>query len=146
MTIRNLDLDVEIKNINFQKGENKSEEFTAINPIQQVPVLVEDDGFTLTESRAIIAYLVATRNPESTLYPRDPEKRAVVDERLYYDATTVFFSHIQILVWKISSSLKRIKMIDNFLASNGCKWRSKCTRNEKGNSEECFGNFRWISC
>lgn len=99
MTLRNLDLDVEIIHVNFQKGENKSDAFTALNPLQQVPVLVEEDGFVLTESRAIAAYLVASHAPTSSLYPlNDPVKRALVDERLYFDATTVFFSHIQILV------------------------------------------------
>jgi glutathione S-transferase len=98
MTIRHLELDVEVININFQKGENKSEEFTALNPLQQVPVLVEEDGFVLTESRAIMTYLVASRNVNRALYPlNDAVQRALVDERLYYDATTVFFSHIQIL-------------------------------------------------
>lgn len=113
MTLRNLDLDVEIIHVNFQKGENKSDAFTALNPLQQVPVLVEEDGFVLTESRAIAAYLVASHAPTSSLYPLDdPVKRALVDERLYFDATTVFFSHIQILVifskGKISNNFNEI--------------------------------------
>lgn len=99
MTIRYLGLDVEVIHVDFAKGENKTEEFTKLNALQQVPVLVEDDGFVLTESRAIAAYLVASRDPNSTLYPiNDPIKRALVDAKLYHDATIVFFSHIQILV------------------------------------------------
>lgn len=98
MTIRNLCLDVEIKNVNFLKGENKSEEFSKLNPLHQVPVLVEDDGFVLTESRAIATYLVDSNEVNSPLYPTDPIKRAIVDQRLYYDATVVFQSHVDILV------------------------------------------------
>lgn len=125
MTLRNLDLDAEIIHVNFQKGENKSEAFTALNPLQQVPVLVEDDGFILTESRAIAAYLVASHAPKSSLYPlNDPVKRALIDERLYFDATTVFFSHIQILVkmqnLKFFLDLKYYR----FLAPDGGNGRS----------------------
>lgn len=101
MTIRNLGLDVELKHVDFSKGDNKTDEYKKINPLNQVPVLVEEDGFVLTESRAISAYLVNSRNSESDLYPKDPLKRAIVDQRLYYDATVVFPSHIDILVGKV---------------------------------------------
>lgn len=98
MTIRNLGLDVEIKLVDFLKGENRSEEYSKLNPLHQVPVLIDDDGFILTESRAIATYLVNSRDPNNSLYPSDPMKRAIVDERLYYDATVVFQSHVDILV------------------------------------------------
>lgn len=102
MTIRNLGLEVDLKHVDFLKGENKSEDFLKLNPLGQVPVLVEDDGFVLTESRAISIYLVSSRNPESALYPKDPSKRAICDQMLYYDADVVFRSHIDILVGKPS--------------------------------------------
>lgn len=98
MTIRSLGLDVELKHVDFQQGDNKTDEFAKLNPLHQVPVLIDDDGFVLTESRAIAAYLVSSRRPDSPLYPTDPVKRAIVDQRLYYDATVVFQSHIDILV------------------------------------------------
>lgn len=98
MTIRNLGLEVELKHVDFQKGDNKTDEYCKLNPLCQVPVLVEDDGFVLTESRAIAAYLVNSRQPDSPLYPVDPVRRAVIDQRLYYDASVVFQSHIDILV------------------------------------------------
>lgn len=89
MTIRNLDLDVEIQYVNLLKGEHLTEEFLKVNPNHQVPVLVDGD-FTLTESRAIQTYLVNAKAPESLLYPSDAKLRAVVDQRLYFDATTLF--------------------------------------------------------
>ncbi|KAL7039985.1 hypothetical protein ACKWTF_000199 [Chironomus riparius] len=109
MTIRNLNIEVELIHVNFSRGENKNEEFLKLNPAGRVPVLVEDDGFILTESRAIIAYLVASRDENSSLYPlNDPIKRALIDERLHFDATTVFHSHVQILHPMIANSDPKI--------------------------------------
>lgn len=90
LTIRNLNLDVEVKNVNLLAGEHLSPEFLKLNPVHQVPVLVEDDGFVLTQSRAIMIYLVNSRRLGSALYPQESRKRAVIDQRLYYDATVVF--------------------------------------------------------
>lgn len=87
---RVLGLDVELKKIDLSLGEQKTEEFLKLNPVGTVPVLVDTNGFILSESRAILAYLVNTRSPGSDLYPSDPKKRALVDQKLYYDATEVF--------------------------------------------------------
>jgi glutathione S-transferase len=89
LLLRNLGLDVKVKAVDLAGGEQKTDEFTKINPVGLVPVLVDGD-FVLSESRAILAYLVNSRKPGSSLYPSDPKKRALVDQRLYYDATTLF--------------------------------------------------------
>lgn len=86
--IRNLALPVEIINVDLLKGEHLREDFLKLNPAHQVPVLV-DEKFVLSESRAILGYLVNKFKPGDSLYPYDPQIRAIVDQRLNFD--TYFF-------------------------------------------------------
>lgn len=59
-----------------------------INPQGTVPALTDDD-FLMTESRAIMTYLVDAKDPNNSLYPsEDLKARFIIDHRLYYDAST----------------------------------------------------------
>lgn len=89
MLARKMKLDVDVKMVDLASMEHHSKEYKKLNPLKKVPVLV-DNGFVLTESRAILAYLVNSRQPGSSLYPNDAKIRARIDQRLYYDATDVF--------------------------------------------------------
>ncbi|CAK5271328.1 unnamed protein product [Mycena citricolor] len=57
--------------VNIAKGEQKSAEHLARQPFGVVPA-IDDDGFTLFESRAIARYVVAKYGNGSTLVP-DPK-------------------------------------------------------------------------
>lgn len=92
-----LNLNVEIKEVNIPKGEQFSDEFAKINPLKRIPVLVDGD-FVLNESRAILAYLVNSTKPGDALYPLEAKKRAVIDSRLYYDATVFFPNLLAVIV------------------------------------------------
>ncbi|KAJ3636748.1 hypothetical protein MTP99_000262 [Tenebrio molitor] len=59
-------------------GEQHSNEFREINPMEQVPAL-QIDGATLVESLSILSYLEETR-PQRPLLPPDVVKRAKVRE------------------------------------------------------------------
>ena len=67
-------------------GEHFKQPFEAINPNHLVPVL-EDDGFRLTESSAILKYLAD--KIESPAYPKDLRQRARVNERMDWINTQV---------------------------------------------------------
>ncbi|KAG5675612.1 hypothetical protein PVAND_005503 [Polypedilum vanderplanki] len=85
LTCRNLKLDVELITIDLFKSEHYKPDFLKLNPAHQIPVLVDND-FVLSESRAIMGYLVNKYQPDSSLYPTDVYKRALIDQRLYFDA------------------------------------------------------------
>lgn len=91
MTIRCLKLDdeVEIQIVDSLKGENRTPEFLKLSPSGQIPILVDGD-IILSESRAIMTYLVNSRRQGNNLYPTDVRKRAVVDSRLYFDASGLY--------------------------------------------------------
>ncbi|HEX6766297.1 MAG TPA: glutathione S-transferase family protein [Polyangiaceae bacterium] len=66
----------EAKLVSFDKNENKTREFLAINPRHQVPAIT-DDGFALYESSAILEYL-EERFPEAPrLFPGDRRARGL---------------------------------------------------------------------
>lgn len=99
-TIRVLRLEVEVKNIDVVKREQMSPEYLKINPMHQVPALVDGD-FILTESRAIMAYLVNSKAPGSSWYPNDAKTQALIDKLLYFDAINFFELAASILVRRL---------------------------------------------
>lgn len=68
-----------VRKVALRKGDNRTPEFTKLNPMQKVPVMVDND-FVLTESDAILKYLVNKYDIPEHWYPRQPERRARVDE------------------------------------------------------------------
>jgi glutathione S-transferase len=72
-----LGLDYEYISMNLVSGENHSERHLKLHPGGKVPV-IDDDGFVLFESNAIIRYLAA--KCESPLYPPGAKQRALVDQ------------------------------------------------------------------
>ena len=68
--------------------------YVALNPFTGIPT-IDDDGFVLTESNAILRYL-AQREGRDDLFPSEPRAQARVNELLDRFAQTVrpaFFKH-----------------------------------------------------
>jgi len=62
------------------RNQQKTASFAAINPLQKIPALEEEDGFTLSESHAIMRYLCNSRNVAPNWYPQnDVKQRAKID-------------------------------------------------------------------
>ena len=64
--------------IDINKLEQKSEQFSEINPMRRVPVLVLPDGTAIAESIAICRFLEEMQ-PEPVLFGRDAVDRALVE-------------------------------------------------------------------
>ncbi|KAK9704470.1 Glutathione S-transferase, N-terminal domain [Popillia japonica] len=90
LVARALKLKLNVKVVNTRAGDTKTPEFLKMNPQHTVPTL-DDYGFYLWESRAIMIYLVNKYGRrDDPLYPRDAKLRAMVESRLYFDAATLY--------------------------------------------------------
>ena len=67
--------------IDVLKGETRTDEFLALNPFGQVPVIQFDDGRTLAQSNAIILHLAEG----SDLIPGDAFERAKMLEWMFWE-------------------------------------------------------------
>ncbi|XP_052705828.1 glutathione S-transferase theta-1-like [Crassostrea angulata] len=66
--------------VSIGAGEHRQEEFRKINPFRRVPV-IDDNGFVLTESVAILKYLAKKYKAPSHWYPEnDTATTARIDE------------------------------------------------------------------
>nr|XP_016940475.1 glutathione S-transferase 1-like [Drosophila suzukii] len=97
LTLNALGLEFHYKIVNLLEKEHLTPEFLKINPLHTVPVL-EDDGFILTDSHVITSYLVSKYGKDDSLYPKDLQKRAIVDQRLHYDSSVITSTGKSILV------------------------------------------------
>ncbi|XP_052865862.1 glutathione S-transferase 1 isoform X3 [Anopheles cruzii] len=89
MTAAAVGVELNLKLTNLMAGEHLKPEFLKINPQHCIPTLV-DNGFALWESRAISTYLAEKYAKNDSLYPKDPKKRAVVNQRLFFDMGTLY--------------------------------------------------------
>jgi glutathione S-transferase len=81
--LEELGLPYRVHGVDHTGGETSRDEFLRINPFKQLPV-IEDDGFVLAESGAILLYLAekAGRLP-------DPKTRATVTRWCFAALTTI---------------------------------------------------------
>lgn len=83
---RELNLPLELAAITLP--DTKQPDYLAQNPNGKVPLFIDDDGFTLWESGAILCYL-AERRPELGMLPTEAKARADVMRWLFFVATHV---------------------------------------------------------
>lgn len=117
MTAKALGIALNLKHLDLFKGEHLTPEFLKINPQHTIPTLV-DNGFTLWESRAILIYLVEKYAKDDSLYPKDPQGRALVNQRLYFDMGTLyqaFAEYISPLFAKKPLDPEKLKKLESAL-------------------------------
>lgn len=95
------------------KKEQLKEEFMKINPRHTVPTL-DDNGFILTESRAIAIYLAEKYFPIGhQLYPQDIKQRARINQLLQFDCC-ILYPRIRIIQVKPHYVLQKVLLINEF--------------------------------
>ncbi|KAJ3635650.1 hypothetical protein MTP99_008542 [Tenebrio molitor] len=80
LTAKVLELTLELKEVQPCK----------LNQQHAIPTL-EDSGYVIWDSHAIIAFLVGKYGKDDSLYPRDNPRRSVIDQRLRFDSGVVSF-------------------------------------------------------
>jgi len=92
MTAKALGVEFDKKTIiNTRAREQFTPEYLKINPQHTIPTL-HDHGFALWESRAIMVYLVEKYGKDDKLFPKDVQKQALINQRLYFDMGTLYKS------------------------------------------------------
>lgn len=86
-----------LRPMSYDAGDFRSPEFAALNPRRRVPVIVEDDGFALYESAAIVEYLEERSQDGARLFSADPRERAI-QRRMVREADQYFATELEHLV------------------------------------------------
>lgn len=136
----------DLKKVDFAAQAQYQPEFLAVSPKSKVPVLVRDDGSTLTEFPAIAVWLALT-NPDKKLLSTDPEKLARTLEAIDYIVATL---HMQgwTRFWRTSrfSSIEdehpKIKTQGRELAEKGLAYFDK----QLAGKEWLMGDFSIADC
>lgn len=71
-------ISVPVEPVDLGALQQKSEAYTAVNPLQRVPALVLDDGTVIAESIAICRYFEALQ-PAPALFGKGPREEALVE-------------------------------------------------------------------
>ncbi|XP_011304616.1 glutathione S-transferase D7 isoform X3 [Fopius arisanus] len=80
---------LEKREISIFNRDQLQESFQKINPQHTIPTL-DDNGHIIWDSHAIICYLCDKYGRDDSLYPKDLERRAIIDQRLYFDCGILF--------------------------------------------------------
>jgi len=97
MTAVHLEAKVDLVAVDLARREHLKPDYLALNPNGKVPVL-NDDGFVLWESHAIMQYL-ADKTPGQTVYPQEARARADVNRWLFWSAHH-FQPAASVLTWE----------------------------------------------
>ncbi len=92
-------IEIPTEQVDIMAQQHKSPEYTAINPLQRMPVLVLDDGTFICESLAICRYFEALQ-PEPPLFGVGPKEIGLVEmwsrrvENNFFATVAAVFRHL----------------------------------------------------
>ncbi|KAJ8954079.1 hypothetical protein NQ318_004384 [Aromia moschata] len=97
LAVKALGIQVDLNPVDLTAHDHLTPEFLRLNPMHTVPTL-EDGDFAIWDSHAINAYLTEKYGKDDALYPKDLQKRAVVNQRMYFDCGILFPRLLAIVV------------------------------------------------
>ncbi|KAF4519632.1 hypothetical protein B566_EDAN003800 [Ephemera danica] len=132
MTLTALNVPHTIVDVDYMKGEHTTEAYAKLNPQKEVPVL-DDDGFYLSESVAMMQYICDKYAKDDTFYPKDPQRRAVVNHRLIFNISTYYRYIIEYTFGPVFAGYERtdehkkkaekgISVLETYLSRQGTKF------------------------
>nr|QVK45125.1 GSTe1 [Pagiophloeus tsushimanus] len=126
LTARALGVEVDVADVNIYTKERIDEELLKINPDYTIPTLVDGD-FVSWDTHAILGHLVEKYGSDDSLYPKDPDRKDQVDQKLFFESDTlcprvngviqaiVIENEKEIPTEKISAITQSYKLLDGFL-------------------------------
>ncbi|XP_002074756.2 glutathione S-transferase 1 [Drosophila willistoni] len=129
LVLQALNLPYKYENVNLLQGEHHTEAYLKKNPQHTVPLL-DDDGLCIWDSHAIVCYLVDKYAESDGLYPKDLAKRALVNQRMFFEATILymalrnisvpyFYNNVSIVPKeKVDNVRAGYEHLENFIADN----------------------------
>jgi glutathione S-transferase len=119
-------ISVPFEEVDLMAGALRTEQFTALNPMQRVPILILDDGMVISESVAICRYFEEL-HPQPALFGEGPVGRAKVEmwnrrvEFGLFAAVAAVFRHLhpkmshlevpQVAQWGEANKAKVVEML-----------------------------------
>jgi len=113
MTAHALGLELNKKKVDLDAGDHLKPEFVKLNPQHTIPTLV-DGEFAVWESRAILIYLAEKYDKDGSIYPKDPQQRAVINQRLFFDLGTLYQSYVYYYYPQLFEDVKKPADPENF--------------------------------
>lgn len=106
--------DLDVIDIDFANNEQMSDAFTAINPMQTVPVLTLDDGTVLNDSQAVCEYLDRVYGERSVM-GNDVVQRAQVCAMRRIAEFEVMYNFMLAFQHSHPSKAERINQVPEFV-------------------------------
>lgn len=121
MTANYLEIPYEYVRVNLRGGEHRTAEFLKLHPAGKVPV-IDDEGFVLFESDAIVKYLAVSRH--SPIYPDGVKERALVDQWMNFATIHVGGAMGKVLYNRVFAPVIKVPVDENSL-EDGQKFLSR---------------------
>lgn len=125
MTAEAIGVKLNLKCVDFHENSKTALQLLKLNPIFNIPTFI-DDKLILTESRAIMIYLMESYASTDSLYPKCIKKRAEVNQMLFFDLDFLYQHFKEFSLFKMNGTnneaasaklLEGLRMLDGFLVN-----------------------------